>query len=271
MAALLEPQPAPEVLCNCRVKVYPDGTIGEVLVCSLPTFRPPGWELVDKPVSMGTVAGCGNCTERARRRAQQRIRDLIACNSDLDVMWTLTLREDAETETGRAIGRTDYAALNHKVQQWLADRVRRRGLRYVAVYEYHDKVETDGLHAIHVHGVSNHDALRMTDSGHRYRDKGGHWHRIYNLTDWRLGLTTGLYTYGSRWGAATYISKYIRKSDRPVGGRWYMHSHNLCEPHYEYLNVDYRSARGHTVYIPDAHCAYKYVPPIALDTLTMTD
>lgn len=251
----------PEVQCNCRIKIYPDGSVGEILASSLAVFTPPGWERVDKPPRGERGCGTGEDTERARRRAQQRIRDLILCNPDLDVFWTLTLAE------GGDIGRTDYAAVNRKVQQWLADRVRRRELRYVAVYELHKRVEADGRHAIHVHGVANHNALKMEDSGHKYRDKTGHWHHIYNLTDWTLGHTTAMYTYGVNYAAATYISKYVRKSERPVGGRWYMHSHNLREPHYEYINVDYAKAEGHSVYIPAAHCAYKYIPLYALQDL----
>lgn len=264
---LLVPSSSGVVLKNCRLKIFPDGTVGEILACSLAKFTPPGWERVDKVKRVcggTTVEG----TKRSRRRARNHVSDLIRCNGDMDVFFTLTIETDAHTETGQAVGRTDYSAINKKLQQWFADRVRRRGLKYVAVYEYHEKLEADGKQAIHVHGVANHDALTMVKGKRRFRDKYGHWHRIYNVTDWRLGHTTATYTYGDRWACAAYISKYIYKSERPVGGRWYMHSHNLQEPRFEYLDVDYNAVPGYSVYVPDARCTYKYISPANIQMLT---
>lgn len=249
---------------NCRIKVYPDGRIAEVLACSLAQWAPPGWELSDRPEKReSTYIGAGSPDEgrRARRRARKRVIDLVNCNTDMDVFWTLTLREGATTETGQAIGRTDYKALNRKLQQWLADRVRRRGLKYVAVYEYHDRVEDDGLRALHVHGVANHSALRLVDSKKKYKDKEGHWHKIYNVADWTLGHTTAMYMYGDRRRAINYVAKYIYKSEKAVGGRWYMHSHNLLEPTYEYVDVDFCAAPGRVIPIAEAGCCYKYINP----------
>lgn len=255
-----------DVLCNCRIKVYPDGTIGEILACSLAKFTPPGWEREDKQQRVSCGSADIVATERARRRARQHVNDLIRCNGDLDVFFTLTLAPGWEY-AGQAQSRTDYAAVNRKVQQWFADRVRRHGLRYVAVYEYHHQTERDGKQAIHVHGVCNHDALRMTDSGHKYKDKAGHWHKVYNVPDWSLGITTAMYLYGDRARATSYICKYIYKSERPVGGRWYMHSHNLSEPMYDYMDIDYAAAPGKSIYIPDARCSYKYIDPRDIDRL----
>lgn len=271
---LLLARPAGDVLRNCRVKIYPDGSVAEVLACSTAVFRPAGWEPAEEIAddalarrgSSGSGADAGR--DRSRRRARQHLRDLLLCNPDLDVMWTLTVAPGARTERGgQAIGRTDCAAITRKLQQWLADRVRRRGLRYVAVYEQHQRLEADGLHAIHVHGVSQHSALKMVDSGHRYMDAGGHWHRVYNLADWPLGITTALYLYGDRGRAASYVSKYISKSDRPVAGRWYMHSRNLATPRYAYIDIDYARAPGHVVRVPEARCAYKYIAPADLADL----
>lgn len=259
---------AGKVKKNCRVMIYPDGTIGEILACSLACYTPDGWELVtDQPPPIR--GDCGDGGERARRRARRRVEQLIKSNPALDVFWTVTIRPGAVTERGMQIGRTDYKAINRKVQQWLADRVRRRGLMYVAVYEYHHALEDDGLHAIHLHGVSNHSALRMEDSGQRYKDKSGHWHRIYNLPDWTLGYTTAMYMYGQRDQAINYISKYIYKSEEPVGGRWYLHSHNLQEPVYRYYDVDFASLPGRAFAIPDAHCAFKRVPVDAIKSVVL--
>lgn len=259
--------PAVEVKKNCRLKIFPNGTVGEILACSMACFVPDGWESLDGDKPSGGVGSAGDGGDRARRRAKRHVADLIQCNSDMDVFWTLTLSPDAVTENGTQISRTDYTAVNKKLQQWFADRVRRRGLKYVAVYEYHDRVEQDGKRALHVHGVANHSALNLTDSGRKYKDKTGHWHKIYNVSDWRLGITTAMYMYGKRAAAINYISKYIYKSERPVGGRWYMHSHNLLEPRFEYIDVDFCSAPGRSFLVPDAHCSYKFISPDAIGEL----
>lgn len=258
--------PGAKIKKNCRLKIFPNGTVGEILACSMACFVPDGWEAVegDKPIFCGSAGDGG---ERARRRAKRRVADLIQCNGDMDVFWTLTLSPDAVTESGTRIARTDYAAVNKKLQQWLADRVRRRGLKYVAVYEYHDRLEQDGKRALHVHGVANHSALNLTDSGRKYKDKLGHWHKIYNVSDWKLGITTAMYLYGDRNAAINYICKYIYKSDEPVGGRWYMHSHNLLEPTYEYVNIDFRAAPGRAFLVPEAHCSFKFISPEILGEL----
>lgn len=256
--------PAAQVKKNCRLKIAPNGEILEIMACSLACFVPDGWEVVgrdDHIPTPGSAGSAGDGGERARRRAKRHVADLIRCNTDMDVFWTLTIAPGARTDMGREISRTDYDQCNKKLQQWLADRVRRRGLKYVAVYEYHERLEADGKRALHVHGVANHSALKLVDSGHKYKDKHGHWHTIYNVADWRLGITTAMYMYGDRWAATNYICKYIYKSELPVGGRWYMHSHNLREPRYEYIDIDYMTAPGRTFLVPDAHCSFKMIDP----------
>lgn len=250
---------AHEIKKNCRITIYPDGSIGEILACSMDIFVPDGWEAVnqDKSISAGC---CSDNTERARRRAQKRIETLIKANPVLDVFWTLTISPEAVTEKGIAVDRTDYDAVCRKLQQWLADRVRRRGLFYVAVFEYHKKADEQGKHALHIHGVANHSAMKLEESGRKYKDKSGHWHKIYNVKDWKLGFTTAMYMYGNRDQAIKYIGKYVRKSERPVGGRWYMHSHNLSEPTYKYLNINFLNAPGEAWPCPEARCAFKKIP-----------
>lgn len=266
-STLLAPESA--VRKNCRIKIYPDGTIGEILACSLDCFTPPGWERVNPPPRDNQTSDDNRLINigRSRRRAKQSVSDYIMANRDMDIFFTLTLRPQAESESGKIIGRTDYKAINRKLQQWLADRVRRRGLKYVAVYEYHNKVESDGLHALHIHGVANHSALQLVPSGRKYRDKLGHWHNIYNVNDWSLGVTTAMYLYGERGRATNYICKYIYKSDEPIGGRWYMHSHNLLSPSYEYINIDFMDAPARAIRIDAAHCAYKWIHPSRINDI----
>lgn len=261
---------------NCKITLYPDGRIARALACSRPIFRSRGWiphreprraPASILPFSEASASGIAvsearpsaahsvkASNARSKRRAQQRIVDLIESNPILDVFFTLTVSSDV-------VDRTDYSAINKRLQQWLADRVRRRGLKYIAVYEYHNRVEDNGKHAIHVHGLCNHSAMRMVYSGHKQRGKDGKFHKVYNVTDWPLGtVTTAMYTYGDSGATAAYISKYISKADCPVGGRWYMHGGQLAEPVHKLLDVDYFSAPGRVYDKPEAYCQFKYIP-----------
>ena len=58
---------AHEIKKNCRITIYPDGSIGEILACSMDIFVPDGWEAVnqDKSISAGC---CSDNNERARRQ-----------------------------------------------------------------------------------------------------------------------------------------------------------------------------------------------------------
>lgn len=244
---------------NCRIEILPDGSIGEIWAAAKPFFVPEGWESSKDSKLKLERSGDALDRDRARRRAQKRIETLIRCNPVLDVFFTLTLKPDAVTEKGIEITRTDYSSVNKKLQQWLGDRVRRRGLCYVAVYEYHEKTELDGKKALHIHGIANHSALKLVDSGIKHKGKDGKYHKIYNVKDWKLGHTTAMYIYGTREAAIKYISKYVRKSEEPVGGRWYLHSQNLLEPTYKYCNIDFRKVDGFEYYIDAAKCLFKKI------------
>lgn len=49
---------AHEIKKNCRITIYPDGSVGEILACSVDIFVPDGWEAVnqDKSIGAGVVA-----------------------------------------------------------------------------------------------------------------------------------------------------------------------------------------------------------------------
>lgn len=154
--------------------------------------------------------------DKGRRRAITRVFDYLRCNWQLDCMFTLTL--DAAK-----IDRTEYATIVKKIGEWFANRVRRNGLCYLAVPEYH----ADG-EAIHFHGVCNFDALQTKYSHVVHGGKG-----VYNITDFPYGFTavkkigTGA---EDRHAVAVYVSKYITKSTEKVGGRYYLHGGKLEKP-----------------------------------------
>ena len=166
----------------------------------------------DLPEKYDTISG----TIKGRRRATVKIFDYIRCNWDLDCMFTLTFDKVK-------IDRTSYEDIVKKVGEWLANRVRRNGLKYIAVPEYH----ADG-EAIHIHGVCNFAALQTEWSG---VVKGGK--RVYNITDFTLGHTAvKRFSKGNkdRHAVSVYVAKYITKDSDKVGGRYFLHGGKLEKP-----------------------------------------
>ena len=155
---------------------------------------------------------------------------------------------------GAVVDRYNPKEVTRKLNNWLDNHVRRSGLKYVLVAEYHkDK-------AIHFHGFFN-DALAAVDSGtislpgggkpRRPRSKaqraawladGGHI--VYNLPAWSLGFTTAIKLYGDRRAAVGYVCKYITKAQEKVGGRWYYSGGDLKRPRVEFADVTYNEVIG---------------------------
>ena len=224
--------PAEQVCHNARVKFYPDGSM-DVLVCERPIFSTAGWEAQHKgrrPRDLPGVAADGS--DRAMRRARAQVRELALANPALSLFVTLTL--DA-----RRVDRYDMAEITRKLNSWLDNNVRRRGLAYVLVPERHK----DG--AIHFHGLFN-EALEVVDSGHT--DKGGH--TVYNLPGWSLGYTTAIRLYGEREAAVGYVTKYIGKQGEKPGGRWYYSGGQLVRPEVSYCDMAISDAMEQ----PGAYC-----------------
>ncbi len=224
--------PESEISSNARCKIYPDGS-REWLVCSKPCFRPEGWERTgwDKPrkgrrtkaeQEKSAISPNGDIA-RAMRRARAEVRELALCNP---FTWFVTLTLDRSK-----VDRYDMAAITKRLNVWLDNRVRRKGLAYVLVPERHK----DG--AIHFHGFFN-DALRAVDSGHRDR-KG---HVVYNLPDWDFGFTTAIRLYGAYSQAVGYVCKYIGKQGEKPGGRWFYSGGALARPEVRYADLDFYDA-----------------------------
>ena len=154
------------------------------------------------------------------RRARAQVRELALCNP---FSWFVTLTLDRSK-----VDRYDMEAITRKLNAWLDNRVRRKGLKYVLVPERHK----DG--AIHFHGFFN-DALGAVQSGHV--DKKGH--PVYNLPDWTLGFTTAIRLYGEYSQAVGYVCKYIGKQGEKPGGRWFYSGGELEKAQVEYAVLDF--------------------------------
>lgn len=216
---------------NIRIKKY-NGIISEITICDKNVYESEPRLNVEGATHSDTAPHTPQdgaerseneevrlVSDRGRRRAAKRVFDLIACNPELDLFCTFTL--DA-----RRIDRYDYAVIVRKLNTWLDNHVRRRGLKYIMVAEHHK----DG--AIHFHALCNR-ALDMVDSGHT--DKNGH--TVYNLPEWAYGFSTAIECYGEREHCCKYVVKYITKGHDRVGGRWFYHGGTLNQPSFEYARV----------------------------------
>ena len=244
----VELQIADSITHNVRVKVWPDGS-RDVLITERAVFRESGWEVSNKwdsdpaPFDWDSLGPEPEAVEksqyqlarmeaeeaeraadnldRAKRRARSAVYDL-AMASDMAYFVTLTLNREK-------VDRYDIREITRKLNAWLDNQVRRRGLAYVLVPERHK----DG--AVHFHGFFN-AALPVVDSGHK--DAAGH--TVFNLPGWTLGFTTAIALYGDKRAAVGYCCKYISKAQEKIGGRWYYSGGPLRRPRIEYADVPFR-------------------------------
>lgn len=220
---------------NCQVKYWIDGEgvchPYEMMAFNYPVYGAPTGKAkkngrsfsadTPPPLEGGGPLGERDLQAESRRRALRACRDLGSCNPDLNIFATFTLN-------GAKIDRFDYKAIVHKMGDWLDNRVRRNGLKYLIVPELHK----DG--AIHFHGLIN-DVLDRRPAGVKYHGK---W--VYNLPDWTLGFTTAQRITGKDCVRKTteYVLKYITKSADKVGGRFYLHGGTFDKPRVAWYNVD---------------------------------
>lgn len=282
-----------------RRKEYPDGSY-ELLVCTRPIFKVPGWEdhysdeiavrrskleetlvytdavtrdlrsLGWESVAVDEAAAREN-VRRAARRAASRVRDL-ALSNDFSYFVTLTLDKEK-------IDRYDISVITKKLNQWLDNMVRRKGLRYILVPELHE----DG--AYHFHGFVN-DAGDFASSGTwkvpgkkkpvkpRSKRQAASWarqgpeagfHEVFNWETWPLGFTSAIKLYGDYGAAVAYVCKYVTKQTREAGGkiagRWYFSGGELREPTITYPDISLQDLEATTpalfrFEIPEAHAKF---------------
>ena len=238
---------------SCRLTYYPIGEnliLGEVLICDKQIFT-HGLELCDKyeaerkrgkPRDSEGDVGVESADNIARavRRARRKVYDLIVSNSSLNCFITCTL-------DGKDFERNDTKTFVRKLNKWLDNLVQRTGFKYVLVCEYHKKNK-----ALHFHALCNADALRLQDSGTVLRPTGGKPVRlataarqgykpeelrtVYNVSNWKYGFSTAIYTDDNRGAVANYVSKYITKDCDKIGGRYYRHGGDLKTPHYVFCD-----------------------------------
>lgn len=235
---------------NGRRKIYPlpDGTykLAEICVFSGAVYNADDLESVeprarrssvgaDQDAAQGdgqAVTGQNNCSHNSVVRARKRLYDLVACNSDCNMMATLTLN-------GADFPRDDWNAVIRKFSTWLDNMTRRHGLKYIFVPEYHK----DGK-SIHFHGFVNESALKLVRAINPKTDKPifHNGRAVYNIANWKYGFTTAVRVGKSevdQTSSAKYVLKYVTKNTEKIGGRYYLHGGDLREPIFEYFNTDF--------------------------------
>ena len=136
----------PTVYTNARYKMYPHSVVKEVatgacfpLVPGAPRPRPfavsPPGQAKDKERSL----------ESSRQRARARVRDMALCNP-FEYFFTWTIAPDL-------LDRYDPKAIYPKLRNFLSNAVRRKGLSYLIVPEYHEQKPGEDKPAIHFHGL----------------------------------------------------------------------------------------------------------------------
>lgn len=237
------------VHCNGRIKTNQNGEILEIMYASRDVFKLPGWEQIGgkKPAYKGTRSDNSEPNKRSISRANRRVQELTKCNGDvLDTFVTITLSPDK-------CDRYSWDAAFSKLKVFLSNRVQRKGLVYVIVPELHK----DG--AIHFHGFMNSSALKLVDSGRKWKGK-----IVYNVADWKVGWTTAVKLTGDYFRACNYILKYVRKqtSGGMIGGRYYLHGGLLKEPVCTYVQF-LAPPSGKRIELEDAGLTIVYVTDLA--------
>ena len=232
----LTPVSEAEVYGKCRAKYYPtvngEYRLASVQMFDRPVFRRSGFVALsgdeDRAEQMfGEGSSPKENRERATRRAKIAAFDLIACNPDLDSFCTFTFDPGSHD-------RCSYDDVYRALSIWASNRVQRRGLKYVAVPEFHKDGEAIHFHALATSGALDLERARSPYTG-RPLSKDGK--PVYNIASWRYGFSTALMvgaTETDRDKVVKYIYKYMGKqSGQKIGGRYYLHGGDLLTPSYK--------------------------------------
>ena len=162
------------------------------------------------------------------KRAIDKVYD-IAFQNEWSYFLTCTIAEGD-------FDRNSPQEVYKKLCNWLRNRVKRDGLKYLLIPEYHPQKKQ----GIHFHALIN-DVLTLEDSGRCVYSDGKAWRRedlaqrgidttayktIYNVPCWKYGYSTAIPVSGSPARLACYITKYITKDCKKIFGKFYLSSRN---------------------------------------------
>ena len=228
---------------NTKIKVYPDGSTN-ITYCKQAIFKDSGAEKREDgkdTVKARVIADIPETDDLARSREVQnerekpvrdrtnemirlhrdRVRDIVIMNN---FTHFLTITIDPEK-----FDSFDVDIVRKKLKTWLDNQVKRKGLQYVLIPEYHKSGR------IHAHALIN-DVFKLVDSGKR--TKSGKV--IYNCPEWRYGFTTAIPLDDQKIRVANYVTKYITKGSDKIFGKYFWSSKNIQrEPHVILTDTDF--------------------------------
>ena len=222
---------------NTKVQIYPDGS-AKFTYCKKAIFWEKGYERTPEKPKTDILAEImynentkkedtapRDRTEELVRRHRNRVRDIALCNK-FQYFITLTLDKDQ-------IDRYDVNNFKKKLHTWLNDMVKRKGLKYVLIPEYHN----DG--ALHCHALIN-GVFEFVNSGKK--DKQGR--AIFNIPEWKYGFTTAVRLDNNIMRVANYVMKYITKGSEKIFGKYFWSSKNIQrEPKTVLLDTPYNEVK----------------------------
>ncbi len=235
-----------QVFHNTKIKVYPDGSTN-ITYCKQAIFKDSGAE-ARPDISENVIAkiqqkldldemeqsreedrkreSARDRTDELIRIHRDRVRDIVIMN---DFTHFLTITIDPQK-----IDSFDVYIVRKKLKTWLDNQVKRKGLKYVLIPEYHKSGR------IHAHALVN-DVFKLVDSGKT--TKSGK--TIYNCPDWRYGFTTAIPLDENKMRVANYVTKYITKGSDKIFGKFFWSSKNIQrEPHVILTDTDFDSVQA---------------------------
>ena len=278
---------------HTRAKYYktPDGAmkLAKIQQLSFPSFRLPGFEEVKQRGNPELDAlleeleaeaaakssaipelydeGASIETEEAKlpawknlHRAKMNAFDKILCNPDLDTFATFTISPEHVRD------RASWDDVYHRLRDWLSNRVKRRGLKYVICPERHK------LGGIHFHAIMNSSALKLTPAtnAHTGAPLVHNGQPLYNVADFNFGFTSAELIQSAtldREKVAKYIFKYMGKqgTEGKIGGRYALIGGELASPFYlygtdprEFIPISEEQAKQDGFYRESEHEGIKY-------------
>ena len=193
-------------------------------------------------------------------RAKMNAFDKILCNPDLDTFCTFTISPEHVED------RTSWDDVYRRLRDWLSNRVKRRGLKYVICPERHKKG------GIHFHAIMNSKALKLAPAknAHTGEPLQHNGQPLYNVKDFNFGFTSAELIQTAtidREKVAKYIFKYMGKQgiEGKIGGRYALIGGELASPIYlygeeprEFIPISEEQAKNDGFYRESVHEGIKY-------------
>ena len=225
-------------MTNCRMKYYRNGA--QISVATYDIYGTPD---IKYPRHGSTHApDPERSAEQSRARARRAVRDIALCN-DFTHMFTFTFSKSY-------VDRYSREEIYKKTSNYLRERVRNEGFKYVCVPEKHE----DG--AIHLHGLGNFTNVRITRALNpktrrvvsKFDKRRRKWIPVFDCPSWIWGYSHVTALDDDYGAAVSYITAYISKDFEKIFGKWYLSAREcIKKPH----TVDLPPVPDYDEYVQD--------------------